>query len=80
MFMELQSVLRLEETSLEGKFVHICEEEDQIGTFLLHHFLHLGIKILKDYSILNETNPKINHIKNNVMHHRSHKRIPVLPP
>ena len=44
MYMELQSVLRLKETPLEGKFIHICEEEDHIGTFLLHHFIHLGIK------------------------------------
>lgn len=44
MFMDLQSVLRLEETPLEGKFIHICEEEDQLGMFLLHHFIHLGIK------------------------------------
>jgi len=42
--MDLQSVLRLEETPLEGKFIHICEEEDQLGMFLLHHFIHLGIK------------------------------------
>ena len=35
MFMDLQSVLRLEETPLEGKFIHICEEEDQLGMFLL---------------------------------------------
>ena len=44
MFPDLQSVLRLEETPLKGKFIHICEEEDQLGAFLLHHFIHLGIK------------------------------------
>ena len=46
MFPDLQSVLRLEETPLKGKFIHICEEEDQLGAFLLHHFTSSALSFM----------------------------------
>ncbi len=44
MFPEFQSVLRLDQVPLTGQFVNICEEDDQLGLFAIHHFLHLAIK------------------------------------
>ena len=45
MLVDLHSVLRLDEKPLNGQCVLICEEEDQLGAFLLHHFLHLGTRL-----------------------------------
>lgn len=39
---QVMSVLRLDETSLHGKLVHVCEEDDMMGMFLLHNFIHLA--------------------------------------
>ena len=40
----LHSVLKLETLECDGKMVHICEEEDQQGAFIIHHFLQMAIK------------------------------------
>lgn len=44
MFGDLQSALRLDQASMKRLFVHVVEEEDQLGSFILHHFINLGVK------------------------------------
>ena len=44
MFSEVQTALRLDENDLQGKFVHVVEEDDHLASFLIHHFIHMGIQ------------------------------------
>ena len=44
MFSEVQTALRLDENDLQGKFVYIVEEDDHLASFLIHHFIHMGIQ------------------------------------
>lgn len=43
MFIDLQTALRLDEVDFSGGIVHIVEEDDNLASFLIHHFIHLGI-------------------------------------
>jgi KaiC/GvpD/RAD55 family RecA-like ATPase len=50
MFAELHPALKLDQKQLSGQVVTIVEDEDQLGTFLLHHFLSSTLR--SDSSIL----------------------------
>jgi 16S rRNA C1402 N4-methylase RsmH len=45
MFPDLQSVLRLDQQDhFQGVRVHVVEEEDQLGAFVIHHLVSLALK------------------------------------
>lgn len=50
MFSEVHTALGLDVKSFQGLFIHIHEDQDQLGAFLIHHFLSCGLQM--DRSIL----------------------------
>ena len=44
MFESVHAALRMDRIPLNNKFIHIIEEEDLLGAFLVNHFLHLALR------------------------------------
>ena len=51
MFIDLQTALRLDEVDLSGGIVHIVEEDDNLASFLIHHFIHLATQTFLIYHV-----------------------------
>lgn len=43
MFESLHSALRMDGLQLHNKNIHIVEEEDHLGSFIISHFIHWSI-------------------------------------
>ena len=51
MFESLHSALRMDELQVQNKNIHIIEEEDLLGSFVISHFIH--------WSILRQSGPTV---------------------
>ena len=43
MFENLHTALRMDNVQLRRKIIHIVEEEDLLGAFMINHFIHLAL-------------------------------------